>query len=260
MFSREKKLKKKLKSRSKMFAGWLSFSHPSIAEIFANINFDFIAIDMEHSTINNYEAQRIISTVQAYQVPCIPRPLSHKNDIIKPLLESGCDGMLFPNIDKNSHMEDAIHNFKYSPIGGRNFGINRAQSYGFNSKDYFSYWNQISSILIQIESKNGVENLEEILKKNHKNIDGVMIGPYDLSGSLNCPGDFSNVDYLRSIKHVIKLCKSYRISCGTQLSDISSSLISENFKYGFNFLVLGSDLFALWNWAENIEKLIKKSL
>ncbi len=241
-----------------MFAGWLSFSHPSIAEIFANINFDFIAIDMEHSTINNYEAQRIISTVQAYEVPCIPRPLSHKNDIIKPLLESGCDGMLFPNIDKNSQMEEVISNFKYSPIGARNYGINRAQNYGFKSKEYFNNWNKISSILIQIESKNSIENLEEILKKNYKNIDGVMIGPYDLSGSLNCPGDFNNVNYVRSIKHVIKLCKSYNISCGTQLSDIRPSLINENFNLGFNFLVLGSDLFALWNWAENIDKLIKK--
>lgn len=241
-----------------MFAGWLSFSHPSIAEIFANINFDFIAIDMEHSTINNYEAQRIISTVQAYEVPCIPRPLSHKNDIIKPLLESGCDGMLFPNIDKNSQMQEVISNFKYSPIGARNYGINRAQNYGFKSKEYFNNWNKISSILIQIESKNSIENLEEILKKNYKNIDGVMIGPYDLSGSLNCPGDFNNVNYVRSIKHVIKLCKSYNISCGTQLSDIRPSLINENFNLGFNFLVLGSDLFALWNWAENIDKLIKK--
>ena len=241
-----------------MFAGWLSFSHPSIAEIFANINFDFIAIDMEHSTINNYEAQRIISTVQAYEVPCIPRPLSHKNDIIKPLLESGCDGMLFPNIDKNSQMEEVISNFKYSPIGARNYGINRAQNYGFKSKEYFNNWNKISSILIQIESKNSIENLEEILKKNYKNIDGVMIGPYDLSGSLNCPGDFNNVNYVRSIKHVIKLCKSYNISCGTQLSDIRPSLINENFNLGFNFLVRGSDLFALWNWAENIDKVIKK--
>ena len=241
-----------------MFAGCLSFRHPSIAEIFENINFDFIAIDMEHSTINNYEAQRIISTVQAYEVPCIPRPLSHKNDIIKPLLESGCDGMLFPNIDKNSQMEEVISNFKYSPIGARNYGINRAQNYGFKSKEYFNNWNKISSILIQIESKNSIENLEEILKKNYKNIDGVMIGPYDLSGSLNCPGDFNNVNYVRSIKHVIKLCKSYNISCGTQLSDIRPSLINENFNLGFNFLVLGSDLFALWNWAENIDNLIKK--
>ena len=245
MFNREKKFKKKLKSRTKMFAGWLSFSHPSISEIFSNINFDFIAIDMEHSTINNYDAQRIISIVQSFDIPCIPRPLNHKNEIIKPLLESGCDGMLYPNIENPKDIKEILDNSKYTPLGKRNYGINRAQMYGFKTSEYFKKWNNYSSTLIQIESKEGVENLEEIFRNSSNFIDGVMIGPYDLSGSLKCPGEFNNTDYLKCIKHVIKLCKTYNTSCGTQLSNISKSLINENFKLGFTFLVLGSDLFAL---------------
>ena len=74
----------KKKNRFKL-GTWITSFNPSALEIISDLEFDWICVDMEHSTINNYEAQRIISTVQAYEVPCIPRPLSHKNDIIKPL-------------------------------------------------------------------------------------------------------------------------------------------------------------------------------
>ena len=67
------------------FAAWVSYANPSITETFAKAGFDFIAIDMEHSTINLTEGQRIIAACQAEGVPCLPRPVSHSNDYIKPL-------------------------------------------------------------------------------------------------------------------------------------------------------------------------------
>ena len=68
-----KKLKNKFRKRERMFAGWISYSHPSITETFARMNVDFIAIDMEHSTINAEQSQRIISASQGLNVPCLPR-------------------------------------------------------------------------------------------------------------------------------------------------------------------------------------------
>ena len=59
---------------------------PSITETFARMDIDFIAIDMEHSTISAQEAQRIISSSQGLNIPCLPRPVSHSNDIFKPVL------------------------------------------------------------------------------------------------------------------------------------------------------------------------------
>ena len=127
MFLDRKKLKESLRKRDKLFAAWISYSHSSIAETFAKAGFDFIAIDMEHSTINLSEAQRIIASCQSEGVPCLPRPVSHSNDYIKPLLESGADGMIIQMVNKAEDVKNLISNFKYPPTGNRSYGVNRAQ-------------------------------------------------------------------------------------------------------------------------------------
>ena len=94
IFEQRAALKQKLRNRERLFAGWISYAHPSITETFARAGFDFMFIDMEHSTISIEQGQRIIAASQSEGVPCIPRPVSHSNDYLKPLLESGADGML----------------------------------------------------------------------------------------------------------------------------------------------------------------------
>ena len=96
---RRSQLKTKLRNCERLFAGWISYSHPSITETFAAADFDLIFIDIEHSTISIEQAQRIIAACHGENVPCIPRPVSHSNDYIKPLLESGADGMLIQMVE-----------------------------------------------------------------------------------------------------------------------------------------------------------------
>ena len=95
-----------------MFGGWVSYSHPSITETFARMHIDFIAIDMEHSTISSDEAQRIISSSQGLNIPCLPRPVSHSNDIFKPILESGSDGLIVTSVENTKQLELIINNFQ----------------------------------------------------------------------------------------------------------------------------------------------------
>ena len=70
-------LKKSLRSREKLFGAWVSYAEPSITETFAKAGFDFLAIDMEHSTITLPEAKQIIASSQSHGVSCFPRPVSH---------------------------------------------------------------------------------------------------------------------------------------------------------------------------------------
>ena len=254
IFKKRRELKSKFKSRKKMFAGWISFSHPSITEIFANMNIDFIAIDMEHSTISLDQAQRIIAASQSLNVPCLPRPVSHSNDYFKPLLDSGADGLIITTVENSNQVEDIVNNIKFPNIGKRTYGVNRAHNYGFDTIKYYNDWNSSSLVIPQIETKLGIDNLEEILK--HKEVDGVMVGPYDLSGSLGIPGDFKNKIYMDACRHLIGMCKKYKKSCGTQISKVDRDSISLNLDLGFNFIVLASDLFVLWDWADNTNKLI----
>ena len=145
-----KNIKEKFKKRKKIFGGWISFEDPSIAELFSSINFDFVAIDMEHTTISNNLAKNIITSCNSKGKPCFPRPVSTNDDILKPLLDAGADGIIAPRISFNEDVSKLINNIKYPKKGQRSFGINRAQSYGLNEKNYFKYWNDTSTCIIQI--------------------------------------------------------------------------------------------------------------
>ncbi len=254
IFETRLKLKNRLRNREKLFAGWVSYSHPSITETLARSGFDFMFIDMEHSTISIEQGQRIIAASQFEGVPCIPRPVSHSNDYLKPLLESGADGLLIQMVETADQVQALINNVKYPPIGKRTYGVNRAQAYGFDFDEYINNWNETSSFLIQIESITGVQNIEELL--SFEEVDGVMIGPLDISGSLGVPGQTNHPLVIEASKKVIAACERFGKSCGTQVADANPQSVEALFKLGYNFAILGSDLFVLWKWAEQMQMMM----
>ena len=249
-------LKQKLRNRERLFAGWISYAHPSITETFALAGFDFMAIDMEHTTISTEQAQRIIAASQAQGVPCLPRPVSHSNDWIKPLLESGADGMLIQMVNNKEELENLIQHVYYPPVGNRSYGVNRAHDYGFSLDEYFKRWNESGSFIIQVESIEAVDNIDDLLSFDE--IDGVMIGPMDLSGSLGIPGQTNHPDVIEASTRVIKACEKFNKSCGTQVSQTTEIDIQALFDLGYTFAILGSDLFVLWRWAEEMKTIMGK--
>jgi len=253
--AKARQLKERLRKRELMFAGWISFAHPSITETFARASFDFLFIDMEHSTISIEQGQRIIAASQAEDVPCIPRPVSHNNDYIKPLLESGADGVLAQMVETPSEVRHLIECTKYPPLGRRSYGVNRAQWYGFDFEDYIHEWNTCSSLMLQIESVEGVRNIEQLLSFDE--VDGVMIGPLDLSGSLGVPGDVNHPKVIEASQRVIDQCRERGISCGTQISNVSPDGVQHLLDLGYTYTILGSDLFALCQWAKDTSDLIQ---
>ncbi len=250
------RLKKQLQNRERMFAGWISYSHPSITETFARAGFDFIFIDMEHSTISIEQGQRIISASQSENVPCIPRPVSHSNDYIKPLLESGADGLLIQMVESVEQVKALIRDIKYPPIGKRTYGVNRAQAYGFDFDEYIQNWNNASIFMLQIESIQGVENIEQLVSFDE--VDAVMIGPLDIAGSLGVPGQTTHPLVIEASRKVIEVCERYGKSCGTQLADVNPETVKAVFDLGYNYVILGSDLFVLWKWAYQMQVMMKK--
>ena len=251
------RLKYSFQNRKLLFGGWISYDHPSIAETFALTGFDFISIDMEHAPISLSSAQRIISITQGYNIPCLPRPVSHSNDFFKPLLDSGADGLIVQMIENIEQVKVISDFLKYPPIGKRTYGVNRAQAFGLNFDDYINRWNKESIFIAQIESKAGVNNIDEIT--SHPSIDGVMIGPYDLSGSYGVPGDTEHKLIKEASSKVIEACEKNGKSCGTQIANPNSDNIKDLTERGYTFIIMGSDLFALSNWAKNIKNIIKIS-
>jgi len=249
-------LKKRLRNREILFAGWISYAHPSITETFARAGFDFMFIDMEHSTISIEQGQRIIAASQSEGVPCIPRPVSHSNDYLKPLLESGADGLLIQMVETPEQVNALISDIKYPPIGRRTYGVNRAQAYGFDFDEYIHNWNATSTFMLQIESIKGVENIDQLISFDE--VDAVMIGPLDIAGSLGVPGQTTHPLVIEASRKVIEACERQGKSCGTQVADANSTTVKALFDLGYNYAILGSDLFVLWKWAAQMQDMMKK--
>ena len=256
IFQNRASLKQRLRNRERLFAGWVSYAHPSITETFARAEFDFMFIDMEHSTISIEQGQRIIAASQSEGVPCIPRPVSHSNDYLKPLLESGADGLLIQMVETSEQVQALIRDVKYPPLGRRTYGVNRAQAYGFDFEEYIHNWNETSTFMIQIESIKGVENIDQLLSFDE--VDGVMVGPLDIAGSLGVPGQPTHPLVIEASRKVIAACERHGKSCGTQVADATPDSVQALFELGHNYAILGSDLFVLWKWAAQMQEMMKK--
>ena len=252
---RRRLLKDKFRNRKRILAAWTSLAHPSITEIFVKSPFDFVGIDIEHSTISQEQSQRIIAASQAGGTLCLPRVATHNNEMMKRLLDSGADGLIVPMVSSPREVEQLIPWVKYPPNGTRGFGIARAQGYGFDFDEYIKNWNETSSLILQIESKEGVDHIEEIL--SYDQVDGVMVGPYDISGSLGVPGQLGHPLVKKAAHKVIAACRKHHKACGTQVIEPNKTNVEEAFLTGYTFVVLASDIFILWKWAERMGEMME---
>ena len=251
---RRKALKAKLRNRERIFGGWVSYPDPAITETFARAGFDFIAIDMEHTTISLEQARGVITSAHSEGTTCLPRPVSHSNDIFKPLLEAGADGMIVQMVETADQVRKLIDDMKFPPVGRRSYGVNRAHGYGFEFDSYITEWNDTSTLILQVESITGVENIDELLAFDE--VDGVMVGPYDISGSLGVPGQINHPKVREAAKKVVEASARHNKSCCTQLQQVTVEGVQDAFDQGYTFVILGSDLFVLWKWAEQTRSVV----
>ncbi len=246
-------LKKKLKSKEHAMGAWLHLASPIVTELLGLAGFDFLLIDMEHG-YGDY--QTLLAQLQAMQVgSATPIVRVQWNDcaIIKRVLDMGVKGVMIPCINNRKECEAAIKACKYPPEGTRGIGPIRAAGYG----DFTSYIEQANSeilVIIQIESEEAVENIDDILQV--PGIDMVFIGPNDLAASLGPINDLKHPTVLKAIS---------KIENATQKTNVALATISNNwdeaqtlYQRGYQMLTLCSDVTLLTQGAtELIEKFRK---
>lgn len=248
--ARRRALKERLRGRERVLAGWTSLAHPGIVDVFARVGFDFIGIDVEHSTYSQEQCRNAISAAQAEGTLCLPRVASHDHGQTKRLLDSGADGVIFPTVSSSERALKLASWCKYPPEGTRGFGVARAQGYGFDFDEYTARWNASSVVIAQIEDADGVSDADGILAEEH--VDAVMVGPYDISGSLGVPGRLDHPLVREAGAKVVDACRRAGKACGTQVVDPDAENVERAFDEGFTFVVMASDVFLLWKWAERM--------
>ena len=253
---KNKTLKNKLNNNELTIGSWITIGHPSIPEILSNAGFDWLTIDMEHNSIDNSMMQNLISVIQSKDIAALVRVSKNEEVAIKHALDAGADGIIVPMVKNKDDARKAIEYAKYPPLGKRGVGLPRAQNYGFSFGEYKEWQANNLVVIAQIEHIDGVNNLKEII--DVEGIDAIIIGPYDLSGSLGYPGDFSKPELQMALNNVIKTCKSSKFPLGYNIVGPDPELVKLKIKEGYNFIAFSTDFYFIGDTALKMMKLIKK--
>jgi 2-keto-3-deoxy-L-rhamnonate aldolase RhmA len=162
---------------------------PHVAEMISNAGFDWVLIDMEHSTLSLESVQNTLQ-VMGDDIITIVRVPGNDEIWIKRVLDTGCDGILVPMVKNAEEAVKAVSSSKYPTEGQRSVGITRAHKFGEKFKEYVTSANIDLIIMIQIEHIEAVRNIDSILEVN--GISSIFIGPYDLSASMGLTGQVNH--------------------------------------------------------------------
>jgi 2-dehydro-3-deoxyglucarate aldolase len=254
---KDNKLKQKLKLRKVTFGSWITTGNTNIAEIMAQSGFEWLTVDMEHSAITLDIAQQLIQVIESYDVAPLVRIGEKNPNLIKRVMDAGAYGVIVPMVNSKKDAELAVNAVKYPPIGTRGVGLARAQKYGFDFEEYASALNN-SIVIAQIEHIDGVNNLEDILSV--KGIDGCIVGPYDLSGSLGIPGKFNDTKVKSALEKVEKICKKMNVSLGMHVISPDYKEVKKYAEKGYTFLAISLDTLFLGTICREQLKKAKKEI
>ena len=253
--SEKNNLKQKLQNQKLTLGSWITIGDPIIAEIMANSGFEWLTVDMEHSAITLDIAQNLIRTIEL--CGCIPLVRVHKNDpfTIKRVMDAGAYGVIVPMVNSKEDAEKAVNAVKYPPEGNRGVGLARAQDYGFNFEGYKKWLEKESVVIVQIEHIDAIKNLKSILQT--KGVDGFIVGPYDISGSMDIPGDFKNPEFQKNIKKIMEIAKEMKKTAGFHVIPPDKSEVQKYIDLGYRFIAISLDTLFLGTMASNLTKEFK---
>ncbi|MDC1066094.1 aldolase/citrate lyase family protein [Candidatus Pseudothioglobus singularis] len=232
-------LAKKLKNNNLTIGAWITIYNPSIAEIFANAGFDWVVIDLEHSSINLSEAENLIRVVELSGATPLVRLTSNDSDQIKRVMDAGSHGVIVPMVKTLKDVQNAINSVKYPPVGVRGVGLARAQRWGNEFDNYLKWLENDSIIIVQIEHIEAVDNLDEIFSSD--GVNGYIIGPYDLSSSMNMPGDFTNPDFIKVIEKIRNKAHEHNLCGGIHIVEPNIEELHERISEGYKFIAYSLD-------------------
>ena len=233
-------LKNKLKSGQLCLGSWITLGHSGIAEIMCNAGFDWLVVDLEHTTISIDQAGELIRTIDLAGCAPLVRLTSNNSDQIKRVMDAGAHGIVVPMVNSVEDVKNAIASTRYAPDGTRGVGLARAQGYGPKFSEYL-HWAKDSAVVIpQIEHKDALDCLEDILSVS--GVDGFIVGPYDLSCSMGIPGEFEHPIFKEAINYILKTGLEMGVPAGLHIVEPDLVRLREVIAEGYRFIAYSVDV------------------
>ena len=196
-------LKEKLKKGQAVIGTFVGLGHPDVTERLSRLGFDWLLIDGEHAPLGLETMQVMMQAMNGSNCTPLVRPQWNDMVIIKRVLDIGAHGVLIPWVNTKEEAEYAVRACKYPPEGLRGCGPRRAALF---DPDYLKTANDEILVIVQIETRKAVSNLDDILSV--KGIDACYVGPLDLSRSFGFDSpQWDNPQYIEAFDKVLAVAK-----------------------------------------------------
>jgi 2-keto-3-deoxy-L-rhamnonate aldolase RhmA len=235
--------KSALKSRP-LIGTMLTNRSTEIAEALALMGFDWIFLDTEHGSMSIHDAQMCVQAI-ADRCFTLVRVPDATPENIKRTLDTGCSGIIVPLVNSEETARSVALMSRYPPLGNRSVGPGRAQGYGLRFAEYFKTANDDVAVVIQVEHKDAVRNLESILAV--PGIDVIFVGPYDLSASMGLLGQIGHPDVVAAINTVRAACLRAKMPFGILCGNAEQA--RQEIEAGTSLLAVGTDILHMANSA-----------
>ncbi len=216
---------------------WLSVANAYTAEAIANLDFDWVCVDLQHGMIDYTDLRGMLPAISTTNtIPIVRVPWNEPYEIMK-VLDAGAYGVIVPMVNNREEAMRAVHACRYPPYGNRSFGPIRGALYG--GKGYAQEANNQIACIAMIETKEGTEKLEEIVTT--PGLDGIYIGPADLALSMGLPvrGDQPEEEHLEMVKTILATAKQHGVAAGIHTSSLEYT--EKYLALGFHFVTLATD-------------------
>ena len=240
--------KQALKAGRLQIGLWHSLSSNLAVEILADSGFDWILLDTEHAPNELPMVHTQLQAMGGGTAHAVVRAAWNDQVIIKRLLDIGAQSLLIPYVETEEEARRAVMSVRYPPEGFRGFaGQARASRYG-RIKGYHAAANAEICLLVQVETKRGLENLEQIAKV--EGVDGVVVGPGDLSAALGYLGQPDHPEVVKVIDDTIQRIKDAGSAPGILSGD--PELAQHYIERGCLFAAVGTDVGLLARGADQL--------
>lgn len=205
------KVKTKIENKEKAIGTFFTMGNMSLMECLGYTGLDYVIIDTEHGPFDTETAMNLIRAAEGVNLTPFMRIADVTHKEIQRALDIGAQALIVPCLRTIYEMKKLVDLSKFPPLGNRGFIKGRGSGFGNQEwasqslESFMSICNEQVMILPQCETIECLESIERIVEID--GIDGIFIGPYDLSIALGIPGQFKDEKFLTSIDRIVNACK-----------------------------------------------------
>jgi 2-dehydro-3-deoxyglucarate aldolase len=231
-------IRERLRAGGHSIGSWLQIPHASVAEVMGQAGYDWVAADLEHGTIGTHQLPDLFRALElGNTLPLARLAQGHPKDC-KQALDAGAGGVIVPMVESAGQLAAVRDACRWPPAGTRGVGFSRANLFG---KHFDAYREEAQAPLLvaMVEHVRAVDNLEAILEV--EGLDALLIGPYDLSASMDLTGQFTDPRFQATLERVRSLAAARRIACGVHVVSPDPAELRRRLDEGYRYIAYSID-------------------